>query len=404
MASNLLETLTGLLTPDVISKAASTLGEPTAGVGKAAGAAFPSLLAGIIGKSGHPGSMDQLFRLVASPLNDGSALNSVGGLLPGLTSGAASGATSQMKDLGGKFLNQLFGPQLGGIAGALGQFAGIKTSSATSILGLAAPLVLGTLGKTVRTQGLTATGLTDLLDSQKSSILSALPAGLAGPLGVGDLMKSARDLAPAAAGRRPRWLIPVAAVLVALLAWWGLRPKTAEIQQASTGALGDASHAVAGAASSAEGALSQLTLPDGREIDGAVGGIEDKLLAFIQDASSIPNKETWFDFDRLLFETNSATLKPESQDQLGNVAVILASYPSVHVKIGGYTDNLGDPAANLKLSQDRADNVKRELVTLGVAESRLAAEGYGDQHAVADNATEAGRAQNRRISLRVTAK
>ena len=56
----------------------------------------------------------------------------------------------------------------------------------------------------------------------------------------------------------------------------------------------------------------------------------------------------------------------------------------------------------MKLSQDRAASVRNELVGLGLAPGRVAAEGYGQQHPVADNSTEAGRAQNRRIALQVT--
>jgi outer membrane protein OmpA-like peptidoglycan-associated protein len=91
-------------------------------------------------------------------------------------------------------------------------------------------------------------------------------------------------------------------------------------------------------------------------------------------------------------------------EQFHNVAEILKAYPKVKVKIGGYTDNTGDPDANLKLSQDRATNVMNQLVVLGVAADRLSAEGYGQQYPVADNSTDAGRQQNRRIAMRVTEK
>lgn len=76
----------------------------------------------------------------------------------------------------------------------------------------------------------------------------------------------------------------------------------------------------------------------------------------------------------------------------------------MHVKIGGYTDNTGDPTTNKSLSEARAKNVMDALVSKGVDASRLDTEGYGDQHPVADNSTEEGRAQNRRIALRVTQK
>jgi outer membrane protein OmpA-like peptidoglycan-associated protein len=116
------------------------------------------------------------------------------------------------------------------------------------------------------------------------------------------------------------------------------------------------------------------------------------------------DKTTWFDFDRLTFDTGKATLQDSSAEQLQNIALILKAYPRVKVKVGGYTDNTGDKEANLRLSQDRATNVMRELVRRGVDSSRLEAEGYGDEHPVADNSTPEGRQMNRRISLRVTAK
>ena len=113
---------------------------------------------------------------------------------------------------------------------------------------------------------------------------------------------------------------------------------------------------------------------------------------------------TWFDFDHLLFNTDSATLRPESQEQLGNIAAILKAYPNVHIKIGGYSDNSGDPQHNLKLSQDRANGVMAELSRLAFPRDRLEAQGYGEQSPVADNSTAEGRARNRRVSIRVTQK
>lgn len=87
-----------------------------------------------------------------------------------------------------------------------------------------------------------------------------------------------------------------------------------------------------------------------------------------------------------------------------NVAEILKAFPSVEIKLGGYTDNSGDPKANLKLSDDRAKSVMAELVKMGIEAKRLAAEGYGDQHPVADNNTPEGKEKNRRVSIRVTKK
>lgn len=155
----------------------------------------------------------------------------------------------------------------------------------------------------------------------------------------------------------------------------------------------------------AEVSVFKKTLTSGVELLGALSnGIESKLISFIEDKNKQVDKTTWFSFDRLLFETGKSTLKAESQEQLKNMSEILKAYPAVELKIGGYTDNVGDAKKNLALSDERAKSVLAELVKLGVAESRLKAEGYGDQHPVADNATEEGKAQNRRIDVRVTKK
>ncbi|WP_080057399.1 sodium-translocating pyrophosphatase [Spirosoma aerolatum] len=151
------------------------------------------------------------------------------------------------------------------------------------------------------------------------------------------------------------------------------------------------------------GEFSVQKLTSGIELNIPEFGVENKLLAFIKSDKPV-DKTTWFDFDRLLFQTGSATLEPQSQEQLKNIAEILKAYPNVTIKLGGYTDNTGNAAANLKLSQDRANSVRAELEKMDISKDRLEAEGYGQEHPVASNETEEGRAQNRRISIRVTKK
>ncbi|GAB3808921.1 sodium-translocating pyrophosphatase [Spirosoma humi] len=151
------------------------------------------------------------------------------------------------------------------------------------------------------------------------------------------------------------------------------------------------------------GAFSRQKLTSGVELNIPELGIENKLLTFIK-SDKAADKTTWFDFDRLTFETGKATLKPESQEQLKNIAEILKAYPAVNVKLGGYTDNTGKADSNLKLSQDRANSVRAELEKMDIDKDRLEAEGYGQEHPVASNDTKEGRAQNRRISIRVTKK
>lgn len=194
------------------------------------------------------------------------------------------------------------------------------------------------------------------------------------------------------------------------LIWYFMRGGNETVKDAATKATETATTATAAVGDAAKSAVSALgeffkrKLPNGVELNIPKLGIENKLVDFIEDSSKTVDKETWFDFDRLLFATGSATLEPSSQEQLQNVAAILKAYPNVHVRIGGYTDNTGGAAMNQKLSSDRATSVMSELTKLGVEPARMDAKGYGEEHPVADNATEEGRAKNRRISLRVTQK
>ena len=145
-------------------------------------------------------------------------------------------------------------------------------------------------------------------------------------------------------------------------------------------------------------------LSSGVELNIPEFGIENKLLKFIEDKEAKVSKDNWFDFDRLLFETGKSTLQPASQEQLVNISQILKAYPEVEIKIGGYTDNVGDATQNQKLSQIRADAVKAEFSKLEIDAKRIETEGYGDKFPVGDNSTEEGRNKNRRVSVRVTKK
>ena len=102
----------------------------------------------------------------------------------------------------------------------------------------------------------------------------------------------------------------------------------------------------------------------------------------------------------ILFDTGKATIKPESSVELQLVIDVLKSDTSLRIEIQGHTDNTGAKAANLTLSQQRADAVRDYLTkTGGIATARLTSVGLGDTKPVAPNTTEAGKAQNRRVEL-----
>lgn len=102
------------------------------------------------------------------------------------------------------------------------------------------------------------------------------------------------------------------------------------------------------------------------------------------------------------FGTGSAAITADSNETLKRAATAIAASPAgTRIEVGGHTDNTGNAAANLKLSQDRADAVQRKLVELGAPADRLLAKGYGQTAPSASNATEEGRAQNRRLAFTI---
>jgi outer membrane protein OmpA-like peptidoglycan-associated protein len=99
------------------------------------------------------------------------------------------------------------------------------------------------------------------------------------------------------------------------------------------------------------------------------------------------------------FDTGKATIKADSFPQLDQVAAALKSAPELTLEVGGHTDNVGTPETNQALSDARAKSVMKYLTDKGATPARLSARGYGQTKPVADNRTEAGRAQNRRVEL-----
>lgn len=111
-------------------------------------------------------------------------------------------------------------------------------------------------------------------------------------------------------------------------------------------------------------------------------------------------EEGRFSTTGILFDTGSATIKPESAGVLKSIAAVLNQHPSINVRIVGHTDAVGDDAANQALSERRAAAVKETLQTEHKIDgTRLETSGKGEQEPVADNQSAAGRAQNRRVEF-----
>lgn len=391
--------LTGGSTLDLIS---GFLGENSAVTKSGLGAALPAILGSVVKAGSTTDGASNLLNMIKSGGYDGSAMDNIAGLLGG------GKATDSFLSGGSSLITSLLGNNAGTIASLIGAASGMKGGAVSSMLSMAAPLIMGMIGKHTSASGLGASALSSLLASQAPAIKAALPANMANALGFanlgGDVKKAAAVVEDAATGSFNfwPWLLGAAGLMAAFYFYKSCETPKVETPAVVTKAV-DATKDAAASTVAAVAEMFKVTLPGGVALEAPKGSLEDKLVTFIQSKDTI-SKTLWFDFDRLLFDTGKSTLKAESGAQLANIAAVLKAFPKVAVKVGGYTDNVGNAASNLKLSADRAKTVAGELTKLGIAATRMVPEGYGDKFPVGDNTTEAGRTANRRIALRVTAK
>jgi outer membrane protein OmpA-like peptidoglycan-associated protein len=392
MPSSILSSLFNSLDSRSIGEIASRFGVQEQAVSQGLETSTATLLGGLANKAGDSTWMSQLFKLVSQAPSNVSIGDVASAAID--PSQASSGAASLL-DSGKRFLGLAFGGNQSSIFDAVAKSTGLRSGIVSSLMGMAAPLLMTALGHLVREDHMNPTGLSRLLANEGEGVRALLPPGISSVLGTPQpIPASTASTRPVAIGTVPEpatrsrgwlWLIPL--LLIPALLYWGYRARHPVVPT-----LTDISDFVT------------RTLPSGLSLSIPENGMEARLLAFVQDPTKTVDQVTWFDFDRLRFNTDSATLRPESQEQLGNIAAILKAYPNVSIKVGGYTDNTGDSRHNLELSQDRANGVVSELVALGISPNRLEAQGYGDQFPVGDNSTPEGRAKNRRISMRVTQK
>jgi OmpA-OmpF porin, OOP family len=411
MAPDLLNQITKQLSGDSLNQIASIIGETPTKTQSALSSLVPATLSSLAGKAATTQGANDVLDLIRK--NNLTSVD-VGDL-------ARPGGATNLSSIGRSIENVVFGNKLNSITDWTASHFGMNRASVSSLTSIALPVILGLLGRRLGSSSLNPSSLASLLGSPGGFLHNA-PSGLVSALGLGGAATAGRRLSddierviePQYHEKRSsvwRWLLPLllAAGVLGLLAYFlSQRQQPVTVATPQPAPVAPAPVAPAPVVPSTNiaslGAFIDSKLPNGVNLHIPSNGVESKLLAFINDPSKAVDKDTWFSFDRLEFETDSAKLKPSSREQLSNMAAILKAYPQVDVKIGGYTDNTGNPQHNSELSKARATSTMNEMVSLGVAKSRLAAEGYGEQFPVADNATEEGRQRNRRIDIRVTKK
>jgi len=449
MSINLIDLIKSQLGPATVSQTATQLGESESGISKAISALLPA----VVGGFANSNTQTELFNTVKEASSSGVLSNLLGNL------GGSDSIISKILSL---IFGD--GDKLAAITNSVSSYAGIKTESTNSLLNLVTGATAGTLGKYAVDNNLNASSFGNLLSDQKGSLSSLLPAGFSfAALGLGNWFGSSdaevvnvvpeplqtpiADINPTTPvterpivtePKRPivtetpkvdvsrsgstheivsdnssggsiwKWLLPL--LLLLLLGWffWKQCDKKAEVVPVATT---DSTSTVVDSSATTAAATSTKVDEDidlnGVALKGYRGGMEDNMITFLKagsykTADDASLKDTWYNFDHVNFKIGSATeLEAGSQGQLDNLVAILKAYPDAKIKVGGYTDKTGDEAANLKLSQGRADFIKAALGKAGVGSQVLEAKGYGSEFAeVPATASNDERAIDRKLAVR----
>lgn len=427
--ASMLDSLRELASPAILSIVTRQTNESESAVSRAFSASIPAIAATIANRCDDNSFMKEVADLASRTASDPDPLKTV-------TRIASQGdAAVDITTPSGGFLSSLFGHNLSSMADNLANYAGLRSSSASTILSVAGPLVLGYLGRLMRSDNLTTAGLADRLRGTRNQLASAVPIGFEMPEFFHAPFRASRTAVdeverhPHVAREAEGWTAPVLAVIGLLglggLIWWASHrpvveqssrvemtepapteqgttpltpPPSATPAPESSNTTGTTGMGQVGTTGMTPGGRTTRMLPGRVVINVPSGGTEDRLSNFLSSSGA---GATVFTFDRVRFDSGSAALSPQGRDQIDNIAVILRAYPKASVTVEGYADNSGSEHANMALSKARADAVAGRLTAKGVQPDRVHAEGFGSQNPEEDNGTEAGRAGNRRVAIDV---
>ena len=196
MSVNLMELLTSSVGSKLLGPAAKFLGESESATNSALGGILPSVLGGLMDKSSSSDGAGAIMDMLSK--SDDGLLDTVTDMFAG---GSNSGGISNLLSGGSGVLGLLFGNnKLGSLVDIVTSTSGMKKSSSSTLLKLAAPFIMSVVGKKVKSMGLDALGLTKLLGSQKDHIASAMPSGFGDALGIAGLGGGLMDKATGAIG------------------------------------------------------------------------------------------------------------------------------------------------------------------------------------------------------------
>ncbi|MFT5227791.1 MAG: OOP family OmpA-OmpF porin [Urechidicola sp.] len=408
MSVNLLDLFKDQLSGAAMNGISTMLGESKSITGSALGGIAATLLGSLAGKaSTSDGAADLLGDLGKA---DTEILDNVMDLMGG------GDSTNSLLDTGGSLVSNLLGGNSNSVIDSITAMTGIGKESSGTLLKMAAPLLMGFVGKYVKNKALDAVGLGKLMGSQKDHIKSAMPSGLFDSLGFSSIGDAAKDVVTEAAGAVSDvtdddtsgggFMKPLI-VALALLALVFFGYKSCSSGEHSHGDQGDHGHHTEEVEKAVDDAMSELeddhlglekSVPDhGEDIEA----MDTKGLGFVKGSWAYSlsgflahgNGSKTFTLDKIPFDgKDDDEISAEGTAQLENLAKILNAYPNVNAEIQGHTavaKNAIGRTGKKAASKARALWVQLKLKAMGVAGSKLSSKGYADENLISSIAEDA---------------
>lgn len=392
----ILESLRNELIGIGLPKLSLVLGETEAGTKKAVDAVVPVLLSKILGFSSTQRGAEEVLDLLATK----STAITADSLDTALQDYQRSGG--QVPGMLNNFIEKVCGGSVQSRAtmAALGAVSGASIPTAERLVRIMSPMILGRIRSALPAQTSVAS-LMNLAANELPQVRRSIPEGFqAVSVAGGSAPRGARG---AAGDWGPgRWLLPLLGAALVLGGVWlysrqGSVPEIAR-RTAPEQQLGEEARAGLAREEQPRNNLITIRLPNGESMRSPIGGFVDRLVKTVGGAGSVGAPLVC---DQLRFAAGAPTLEDSSNTQLDEIAKILKAYPAVEVKLAGYSDNVGDPDANITLTAERAAAVKEALIQRDVAARRMQIAGYGAGAPIASNDTEEGRQRNHRIEIEV---
>lgn len=392
--ANIYQSIKSHFTPEVVSKISALLGENNDQVKSGVGLAIPSLLAGFLEK----GNTGKIKNILEETYKKNVFLEK---------DGIFTDKGHEKLALGEKFLTEASGGHESALTSLISSEETMSSSNSKKLLAMVGTVVAGFLSKRLNANGNNMDRVLDEVNSERSAILSDLPADFRNRLKIAE-RREIPKAAPAAAPKKKDnmgWLWTVLGIIILLLLlWWGMRSCNS-CRRVTTPPV--VTQVVDTVKKIVEREKFELALPDGRMITVFRGGMEDLMITFLNSdvyktGGDAEMKNHWFEFDNLSFEYNSGTQLTEgSRVQVDNLVAIMTHYPDARIRIAGNADVKGRPKVNMVISEQRANTIKQMMVDAGIAENRITTRGFGEERAtIPASATDAERAPDRDISIR----